>query len=150
MKKNILAMSAVLIFSAAAVGCVSQNPKLEKSYAKGISNESAQIVIPSIMDYVSYKLPPASSTIYIAKSNYSNLDSILEDFAKTKGYAISNSYEPDTDIHLVKYQVEPFLNGLLVNITVDGNTATTMAVRWKKQWSQLGKYTVRESNYVGK
>lgn len=141
----IVAASMVAITT---TGCVSQ-PVAMPSYAQGVNNKSAEVIVPAIVDYVTYKLPPAQSTIYISKSKYSNLDSVIEDAFKAKGFAVSNVPDNGTDnIYLIRYEVSPFINGLLVNIFVDGEQATTMAVYWQKKWRWLGKYTIRGDSNV--
>ena len=133
-------LKALLITGAATlpiamIGCASQPVVPTKSYAKGVTSASAEVVIPAIVDYVSYKLPPAQSTIYLAKSKYRNLDSVLEDAFKAKGYAISNVPESESEpIYIVRYEVSPLVNGLLVNVYVDQKRASTMAVYWQKKW----------------
>lgn len=146
-------LKALLIFGASTfvlstTGCVSQ-PAVKQSYVSGLNNKSAEIVIPAIVDYVSFKLPPAKSTIYLAPSKYSNLDAVIEDAFKAKGFAISNMPDSEAEvIHQVRYEVSPLVNGLLVNIFIDEQQASTMAVYWQKKWVWLGKYTVRGGSNV--
>lgn len=138
--KALLITGAVLLPFAMG-GCASQ--PVAKSYAKGVTSGSAEIVVPAIVDYVSYKLPAAQSTIYLAKSKHHNLDEVITDAFKARGYAISNvAFSEEEAIHIVRYEVSPLANGLLVNVYIDQKRASTMAVYWQKKWFWLGKYTV--------
>ena len=146
---SIKALTFVTLFALALSGCVNAPVAQTGSYVGPLQTADTELLAHAMTRYLHDRLPPAASTlILVAPPSMATpqagpgvptsmrvptpvdpLTRTLTQYLKTAGFALSTPEQKLPGAYRIQYVVEPFNGGILLNMKIDGYSASQFFVR---------------------
>jgi len=146
---SIKALPLATLFALALSGCVNAPVAQTGSYVGPLQTADSKVLARAMTSYLHDRLPPAASTLTLVPppsmvaphagpgmptstsipAPVDPLTQTLTQDLKTAGFALSTPEQKLSGAHRIQYVVEPFNGGILLNMKIDGYSASQFFVR---------------------